>query len=253
MKPPRSALRLPRYVVRKPLKNGWGYFFDIPSWARKAGCPVGNEALGTDYETAVDRAENKLLPVFDSWRTGGQSDKVSTAIAPGTLDWVIAEYRSDRRFTKLDPKTKRNHEVGFNLVGNYVLKDGRRLGSVRLSLITTAITDAVYEKLLIITETDTAGNTVERERRTTINHAMKTCRRAWNVAARRNPGKLPLVNPFSKWGCARPIGRRRPPAMKTCKHSAPRRSRWGILRSPPLHCWHGSGCNGKKTSSVPST
>ena len=32
--------------------------------------------------------------------------------------------------------------------------------------------------------TDADGN-VTRERRTTINHAMKTCRRAWNVAARR--------------------------------------------------------------------
>src|SRR5205809_7752365 len=29
---------------------------------------------------------------------------------------------------------------------------------------------------------------------------MKSCRRAWNVAARRNPGKLPLVNPFAKMG-----------------------------------------------------
>ena len=41
---------------------------------------------------------------------------------------------------------------------------------------------------------------VERERRTTVNHAMKSCRRAWNIAARRNPGKLPLVNPFAKMG-----------------------------------------------------
>jgi hypothetical protein len=39
-----------------------------------------------------------------------------------------------------------------------------------------------------------------RERRTSVNHAMKTCRRAWNVAARRNPGKLPLVNSFAKMG-----------------------------------------------------
>jgi hypothetical protein len=29
---------------------------------------------------------------------------------------------------------------------------------------------------------------------------MKSCRRAWNVAARRNPGKLPSVNPFSAMG-----------------------------------------------------
>ena len=66
--------------------------------------------------------------------------------------------------------------------------------------ITTAITDTVYEKLLIVTETDAGGNAVEHERRTTVDHAMKTCRRAWNVAARHNPDKLPSINPFSKMG-----------------------------------------------------
>jgi hypothetical protein len=85
-------------------------------------------------------------------------------------------------------------------VGRYILKDGRRLGDMRLTLITTAVTDAIYEKLLIATKTDPAGNVVERERRTTANHSMKTCRRAWNVAGRRNPGKLPPVNPFAKMG-----------------------------------------------------
>jgi hypothetical protein len=44
------------------------------------------------------------------------------------------------------------------------------------------------------------GVVVERERRTTVNHAMTSCRRAWNVCARRNPGKVPLVNPFAKMG-----------------------------------------------------
>ncbi len=201
MKPPRSALPTPRYVQRKALRNGWAYFFNVPTWARKAGCRIKNEALGGDYDVAVQRAETVLLPAFDSWRSGVAADKsTSTVAAPGTVDWVFAEYRADRRFTKLDPRTKRNHEVGFSLVGGYVLKDGRRLGTVRLTLITTAITDAIYEKLLVVTETDANGNTIERERRTTVNHAMKTCRRAWNVAARRNPGKLPLVNPFAKMG-----------------------------------------------------
>jgi hypothetical protein len=41
---------------------------------------------------------------------------------------------------------------------------------------------------------------IVRERRTTVNHAMKTCRRAWNVAARRNPGKVPVINPFARMG-----------------------------------------------------
>jgi hypothetical protein len=148
----RSALRLPRYVLRKPLKGGtWAYFFNVPMWARAAGCPVRNEPLGADYAAAVERAETVLLPAFDSWRTGGATDAVASVGATyGTLDWVFAEYRADRRFTKLDPKTKRNHEVGFRLVGGYALKDGRRLGEARLPAITTAVTDAVYEKLLVV-------------------------------------------------------------------------------------------------------
>jgi hypothetical protein len=200
MRPPRSARPLPRYTLRKPLKSGWAYFFNVPIWARKAGCPIKNEPLGADYDAAVARMENVLLPAFDSWRTGGASDEVPIVAAPGTLDWVFAEYRADRRFTKLDAKTKRNHEAGFRLVGGYVLKDGRRLGAARISAITTAVTDAIYEKLLVVTETDAEGNTIDRERKTTVNHAMKSSRRAWNVAARRNPGKFPLVNPFAQMG-----------------------------------------------------
>ena len=67
--------------------------------------PVETEALGTDYGSAVHRTETVLLPAFDSWRSGGASDASASAVAaPGTLDWVFAEYRADRRFTKLDEK-----------------------------------------------------------------------------------------------------------------------------------------------------
>jgi hypothetical protein len=76
----------------------------------------------------------------------------------------------------------------------------RRLGTARLSSITTAVIDAVYEKLVVVTEVTAAGDVIERERRTSINHAMKSCRRAWNIAARRNPGKVPPINPFAQMG-----------------------------------------------------
>jgi hypothetical protein len=201
MKRDRTVLPLPDYTLRKPLAGGWGYYFNVPSWARKAGCPIGNEALGRDYEAAVRRAENVLLPAFRSWRTGGLSDdKVALPAKIGTLDWVFAEYRSDRKYTRLSPKQRRNHEVGFKHVGDHILKDGRRLGSVIISAIDTAVADKVYETLLIVSELDVDGNLVERERRTSINHAMKSCRRAWNVVARRHPRKLPLVNPFAQMG-----------------------------------------------------
>jgi hypothetical protein len=87
MTPRRSALPLPRYVLRMPLKDGsWAYFFNVPSWARQAGCPVRNEALGTDYAAAVERAETILLKQFDSWRDGGADGDIVTIAQLGTLD-----------------------------------------------------------------------------------------------------------------------------------------------------------------------
>jgi hypothetical protein len=177
-----------------------GVFFNVPTWARNAGCPVKNEPLGTDYDSAVRRAETVLLLTFDSWLSGGASDELLKIADIGTLDWVFAEYRANRRFTKLDSKTKRLHESGMRLVGDHVLKDGRRLGGVRLTAIDAAVTDALYEKLLTIKVTDANGKEIERERRTRVNHAMKSCRRAWNVAHRLNPTKVPAINPFSEMG-----------------------------------------------------
>jgi hypothetical protein len=128
-------------VRRLPLKGGgWSYWFDVHNIYMKAGCPLQREGLGTDYAKAVERAETVLLPMFDEWRTG--RSKVATSVdsvavntsqiaASGTLDWVFAEYRADRRFTKLGARTKRNHEFGFRMVGGYVLKDGRRLGTLK--------------------------------------------------------------------------------------------------------------------------
>jgi hypothetical protein len=200
-KPPRTALPLPRYVERRPLKaGGWGHFFHVPSKYKKKGCTLHDEPLGIDYDAAVKRAETILLPAFDAWLSGDKRIAPKLQAAPaiiGTLDWVFAEYRDDRRFKKLDAGTKRNHENGFKLVGGYKLKDGTLIGSRRVALIDTNITDALYEALLPLKDDD--GNVIG-ERRTTVNHAMKSCRRAWNVCARRNPGKLPLVNPFAQMG-----------------------------------------------------
>lgn len=55
---PNPPCPLPRYTRRKRLQKGrFGYFFDVPTWARKRGCPVENEPLGIDYDLAVQREE----------------------------------------------------------------------------------------------------------------------------------------------------------------------------------------------------
>jgi hypothetical protein len=66
-KPPRSALPLPRYVDRKPLKSrGWAYYFNVPSLWRKAGCPVKSGPLGSDYD--VQRWLRPCAARSDGWR-----------------------------------------------------------------------------------------------------------------------------------------------------------------------------------------
>jgi hypothetical protein len=91
----RSTLPLPRYTRRKRLKKGgFGYFFDVPTWAREKGCPVTNEPLGSDYDLAVQRSERILLPAFDSWLRGGDDgNPIGVGVVIGTLDWMFHEYR----------------------------------------------------------------------------------------------------------------------------------------------------------------
>lgn len=186
----KSALPLPRYVKRKRLKSGIGYFFVVPSWAL-ARCPLKSQPLGIDYAKAVHKAETVLLPQFDTWLKGMAVDTNTSAI--GSLDWLIAEYRVDRRYQRLEPRSQRNHENGFRLVANHLLNDGRRLGTFPVSLIRSNDVDALYETLLTVKKTG-------RKRRTTVNHAMRSLRRAWNVCYRRHPNIVPLINPFRAMG-----------------------------------------------------
>jgi len=190
----RSTLPLPRYTRRKRLKKGgFGYFFDLPTWARERGCSVENEPLGTDYDLAVQRAETILLPAFDSWlRDGDDANPVGIGVVIGTLEW---KQKTAKRLQPLSPGQCRVHETGIKMICEYVLKDGRRLGALRVSSIDTAFADDLFEKLLY---KDVDGEKVER--RTTVNHAMKTARGAWNTISRAHPHMFPPKNPFEKMG-----------------------------------------------------
>jgi hypothetical protein len=197
----RSALPLPRYTLRKSIKDGWGYFFNVPTWARKKGCTISNEPLGTDYDLAVQRAEKILLPAFDSWRTGGDDANPAVGVVIGTLDWMFHQYRQTwskptaKRLKGLSPGQCRVHETGIKMLCGYRLQDGSRLGGRRLAQFDTATVDSLFGKLLF---KDVKGESIER--RTTVNHAMKTARTAWNTVSRANASLFPAKNPFEKMG-----------------------------------------------------
>ncbi|MBR0936562.1 hypothetical protein [Bradyrhizobium jicamae] len=201
MKTQNSALKLPRYCRSKRLKCGrWAYFFEPPTWAREQGCHINAEALGQNFAAAASRAENILLPAFDSWRSGGLTDMVPVSPAPGTFDWLVGVFKAHHKWNEIDRKTQRLYGQGLALFANHMLRDGSRAGSKQISDFTKAFVDSIYAKLLVVDDEDENGNITRRERRRFANAAMTACRRAWYVGQRAQETKVPEVNPFSRMG-----------------------------------------------------
>lgn len=67
--PRRKPLGWPRYMVPRRLKSGaTAFFWVIPTWAKRNGCTLMGEALGTDYADAKKRCDELLNPQLDAWR-----------------------------------------------------------------------------------------------------------------------------------------------------------------------------------------
>jgi hypothetical protein len=178
-------------MVPKRLKSGAvAYYWDAPTWAKRNGCPVASEALGTDYAVAKQRCDDILNPQFDAWRTHGKVAATQGRPFSGSFDWMITIYKTHPKYNKKPPKTRKSYDSVLSLVSKYALKDGRTFGSLPLSGITPGVTDRLFEKLKI------KRNGGERTRTAIL--AMRVCQRAWNVAWRDKPSAVPAINPFAK-------------------------------------------------------
>jgi hypothetical protein len=126
----------------------------------------------------------------------------------------------------------------------HFLKDGRRLGKVRVSVIDTAVVDTLYKKLLVVREThadgtDRARATHHRQSRDGILPSGLERRRA---AA--TPASFPSRIPLPQWGSSHRAGKRRRRPSPSCGHSAPRRSKLGFssLATAALIGWEWLQC-----------
>ena len=73
------------------------------------------EALGQNYDAAVSRAENVLLPAFDSWRTRGLSDLAPIGVTRGSFDWLVQGFKQQQKYKDVDAHTKRTYDNGTQL------------------------------------------------------------------------------------------------------------------------------------------
>jgi hypothetical protein len=189
--PHRKPLGWPRYMVTRRLKSGAiAYYWVIPTWARRNGCTLKIEALGSDYADAKKRCDDVLNPQLDAWRKREELALPSDYVAPGTFDWMVAIYKSAPLYQKLPAKTRKSYDAALRLASQHKLKDGRNFGMLPLSNITPGAADRLFAKLK---ERPSGG-----ERTRTAVLSVTVCKRAWNVARRDKPKIVPWENPFDK-------------------------------------------------------
>jgi hypothetical protein len=187
-----KPLGWPRYMVARRLKSGaTAYYWDIPSWAKRNGCTLEIEALGTDYADAKKRCDELLNPQFDAWRNDEDIALPSGHAAHGTFDWMVEIYKSSPLYRKLPPKTCKSYDAALRLASQHKLKDGRIFGMLALNSITPGAADRLFDRLK---ERPDGG---ERVRTAVL--TVTVCKRAWNIARRDKPKVVPWENHSTKW------------------------------------------------------
>jgi hypothetical protein len=191
--PKRKPIGWPDLMTAKRLSTGAiAYYWAPPTRARKAGCPVEPEALGTDYGAAKARCDDVLNRHYKAWLT--KSEAVEPGAARSSFDWMVGIYKNSPKYTKLPPDTRSSYDHKLRMVSELPLKDGRSFGSLTLASITPGAADKVFERI--------KANPKGGERIRTAVFAMTVCKRAWNVARRSEPKAVPSDNPFQKMDLA---------------------------------------------------
>jgi hypothetical protein len=194
----KTVIRLPSYTRRVPLAKGFGYFWELPPWARptkdpKTGkmipavrhgqpCPVASSPLGTNHDQAVEKAE-ALNEALKEWRLGAER----RTLKPGSIAWLFLWYRGQERFTKNRPKTQRDYKRLMDMLCVYPTKAGL-LGNRLASAMDGESADALYAKL----------RTEKGERE--ASYAMQVCRLVWRWAVRHKRTTGVKDNPFAGMG-----------------------------------------------------
>jgi integrase len=191
------TLRLPRYVIAKPLANGTtGFYFTVPTRYRKLGCTIPNEPLGNDYAVACGVDGNggraaALNGLFDEWLKIKAGEPVESITRYGTVSWLFREYKaSDGYLERVSPRSRPDYERTMQLLENTVTKSGDRVDGRSVKSITPLSAEKLYK--LVIDGPN--GLRLRQGEKLVI-----LCRRAWSVVQRLHPGAFnkDVPNPWS--------------------------------------------------------
>jgi hypothetical protein len=179
------TMPLPRYVIAKPLASGViGFYFNVPTRYRKAGCSIPNEPLGSDYAVACG-ADGKggraaaLNALFEEWLKIKAGEPLDSIARFGTVDWLFREFKASKRYReRVSQRTRPDYERLMHLLIDMPTKRGDRVGQRSIKSISPQSADRIYERIC-------AGPRGPRPRQG--EKLIALCRAAWRVVHRLHP------------------------------------------------------------------
>jgi hypothetical protein len=78
--------------------------------------------LGVDYGDAKKRCDVLLNQQFDAWRKRDVVELRSDHLRTGTLDCMIAIYKSSPLYRKLPAKTRKSYDAVLRLASQHTLR-----------------------------------------------------------------------------------------------------------------------------------
>jgi hypothetical protein len=193
------TLKLPRYVITKPLADGTtGFYFNVPMRYRKMGCSIPNQPLGNDYATAcgIDGKGGSaatLNGLLDEWLKLKAGEPLKSVARFGTVDWLFREYKASNYYKeKVSPRSRPDNERLMGLVLDLPTKSGDHVGQRLVKSITPLAADKIYEQIC---------NGPRGERLRQGEKVIALCRSAWRVVYRLHPGcfNRPPANVSNPW------------------------------------------------------
>jgi hypothetical protein len=163
------------------------FYWIVPTYFRKLGCPIPNEPLGSDYAVACGEDANSgraaaLNTLFDEWTAKRDGEPIAGLVRHGTVDWLFREYKQSKAYLKkVASRSRPDYERTMLLVCDMVTKKGDRIGDRKIGAITPVSADKLYELI-------TQGPRGERPRQG--EKAVALCRRAWRVVRRLYPDQF---------------------------------------------------------------
>ena len=166
-----TRLLLPKHLRSKTLTAGQtSYYYEVPTKARKAGCPITSQPLGIELGPAIIKAE-RLNADFDAWKRGEDA----TGPKPLTFAWVSRRYQLSVEFQKLRQSTQHQYLQKLDIIEKGWGK-APALGDYLVSTIRPKQAKGYYRKLQEPKVND------EPPRLQQANQVIRVCRLLWEYA-----------------------------------------------------------------------